>query len=108
MQTHFAAKLEVNHYNGNLRAANDKNDEDEEKKSEQVVVLVLPDRLKPYISFHKQRQVQCSRRENTIPWRWRKAQWTSLQTAEFPPLMFYEKKQHVLLPELILQNNDIV
>jgi len=39
---YLSAQLKVNHNDGNLRTRNDKNDEDEEKKTEQVVELVFP------------------------------------------------------------------
>jgi hypothetical protein len=40
----LAAKLEINHDNGDLRASNNENDENKEKESEKVVELVLPQR----------------------------------------------------------------
>lgn len=39
---HFAAKLKVDHDDGDLRTGDDQDDEDEEEKSEQVVELILP------------------------------------------------------------------
>ena len=43
--TNLSAELEVDHDDGDLRARHDENDEDEEQEPEQVVELVLPDRL---------------------------------------------------------------
>lgn len=42
---YLAAELEVNHDNGNLRAAQHENDKDEEEEAKQVVVLIVPDGL---------------------------------------------------------------
>lgn len=45
-QSHLSTELEIGDDDGNLRAGNHQNNEDQKQEPKQVIIFLLPDRLK--------------------------------------------------------------